>query len=227
MSTLDDKLDLKVIVGLGNPGARYDGTRHNIGFAVVDLLKQLSGINDIDELGERAKALASRAISGELERSSGWLSKDGYLEADCRIGDWSGTLIKPQSFMNRSGEPLSGFLRFRKLSVEQVAVVHDEIDIPVGALKLKVGGGEGGHNGLRSISERCGGRNYLRVRVGVGKPGPDSPLAKTEDGIAKWVLSRFDGDELGDVERVVVRSVLAIWEVAHYGLRSAQNRFQG
>jgi PTH1 family peptidyl-tRNA hydrolase len=222
-----DKLDLRVIVGLGNPGARYDGTRHNIGFAVVDILKQLSGLNDCEQLGERARALASRAIAGDVGGALGWLSRDGYLEGDCRIGDWSGTIIKPQSFMNRSGEPLSSFLRFRKLSVEQVAVVHDEIDIPLGALKLKVGGGEGGHNGLRSISERCGGRNYLRVRVGVGKPGPNNPLARVEDGIATWVLSRFDSDELGDVERVVVRSVLAIWELTHHGLTRAQSKFQG
>jgi PTH1 family peptidyl-tRNA hydrolase len=219
-------LDIKVIVGLGNPGSRYDGTRHNIGFAVVDILKQLSGVRELDIFGERAKSLALRAIAGDLGRCSGWLVRDGYLEGECRIGEWCGTLIKPQSYMNRSGDPLSGFLRFRKLSVEHVAVVHDEIDIPVGALKIKVGGGEGGHNGLRSISERCNGRNYLRLRVGVGKPGPNSPLAGSQDGIANWVLSRFDTDELGDVERVVVRSVLAVWELLHNGLRDAQNKFQ-
>jgi PTH1 family peptidyl-tRNA hydrolase len=129
------------------------------------------------------------------------------------------------TYMNRSGEPLSSFLQFRKISLAQVIVAHDEIDIPFGALRVKFDGGEGGHNGLRSISERCGGRGYARVRVGVGKPPTGSPQALKEDAIASWVLSRFTAEEHPYAEELVVSGVLAIYELATKGMRSAQNKF--
>jgi PTH1 family peptidyl-tRNA hydrolase len=103
--------------------------------------------------------------------------------------------------------------------------VHDEIDIPFGALRLKVDGGEGGHNGLRSISELCGGRGYARVRAGVGKPGPTSPLAGQPDGVATWVLGKFTSEERAVAEELVVKAGLAAVLLATKGLRVAQNRF--
>ncbi len=212
-----------VVVGLGNPGSQYDTTRHNIGFAVIDALRACSGLRDASELKIAAQSHARDALAGSLG-SNGWLSRNGFLEASCSIGDWSGHLIKPMTYMNRSGEPLRSFLQFRKISLAQVIVAHDEIDIPFGALRVKFDGGEGGHNGLRSISESCAGRGYARVRVGVGKPPAGSPQALKEDAIASWVLSRFSAEEHPYAEELVVSGVLAIYELATKGMRSAQNR---
>jgi PTH1 family peptidyl-tRNA hydrolase len=161
------KSNFGVVVGLGNPGSQYDSTRHNIGFAVVDTLRACSGISDSSRIVEEASRHASAALAGDIG-AVGWAERVGYREATCVIGDWAFTLIKPMTFMNRSGEPLQTYLSYRKVSISDVIAVHDEIDIPLGAVRVKIDGGEGGHNGLRSISERCGGRGYARVRVGVG-----------------------------------------------------------
>ncbi len=214
-------MDYSVVVGLGNPGFEYDATRHNVGFAVVDLLRAISGIDDIGEVASRSAAHARAAISGSLGQH-GWQGRQGFLEATCTIGGWSGHLIKPMTFMNRSGEPLQHFLHYRKVAINQVVVVHDEIDIPFAALRVKVDGGEGGHNGLRSISELCGGRAYSRVRVGVGKPPPGSPLLQRPDGIAQWVLGRFSAEEQPLAEELVVNGVRAVCALVTQGLRSAQ-----
>jgi PTH1 family peptidyl-tRNA hydrolase len=216
--------DFHTVVGLGNPGSRYDGTRHNIGFAVVDALRAASFSHDGRGVEVECRPLAGRAISGSLG-SSGWLERSGYLEAPLRVGDWSSTLIKPSTFMNRSGEPLASYLSFRKIPISQVIVVHDEIDIPFGTVRIKVDGGEGGHNGLRSISALCGGRNYVRVRVGVGKPPPGSPLSKAEDGIATWVLNRFFQEEQQFAEEMVAKACAAVVMIAREGLKAAQNKF--
>jgi PTH1 family peptidyl-tRNA hydrolase len=214
--------EYSVVVGLGNPGGAYDATRHNVGFAVVDALRAVSGTRDSGDLRAAVGARAQSAIAGSLGLQ-GWIERQGFLEASCSIGSWTGHLIKPMTFMNRSGEPLQQFLNYRKIPVSQVIVIHDEIDIPFGALRVKVDGGEGGHNGLRSISERCGGRGYARVRVGVGKPPPGSPLAQREDGVASWVLSRFSSEEQPYAEELVVHGVLAVHELVSKGIRAAQN----
>lgn len=212
------------VVGLGNPGSRYDMTRHNIGFAIVDALRLCSGHDDLGELEGAVRACAADALRGSLGES-GWQQRGGYLESACRFGELSVHLVKPMTFMNRSGEPLQQFLAFRKIPLGKVVVVHDEIDIPFGALKVKVDGGEGGHNGLRSISELCGGRGYARVRVGVGKPGPASPLAANPDGIATWVLGKFTREEGVIAEELVIKGALAVVLLASKGLRVVQNRF--
>lgn len=215
-------MDFSVVVGLGNPGSQYDSTRHNVGFAVVDLLRALSGLADPSDLGTAAVSHVRQAIAGSLSRQ-GWVERQGFLEASCSIGTWSAHLIKPMTYMNRSGEPLQQFLHYRKIGINQTIVVHDEIDIPFGALRVKVDGGEGGHNGLRSISESCGGRGYARVRVGVGKPPPGSPMALRDDGIAQWVLSRFSAEEQPYAEELVIHGVRAVYELAAKGLRAAQS----
>ncbi len=215
-------MNYSVVVGLGNPGSQYDATRHNVGFAVVDLLREVSGISDLSDVSSKAAADVRAAISGSLGHH-GWAERHGFLEATCTIGSWSAHLIKPITYMNRSGEPLQQFLHYRKIPITQVVVVHDEIDIPFGALRVKVDGGEGGHNGLRSISEMCGGRGYARVRVGVGKPPQGSPLLQRADGIAQWVLGRFTSEEQPYAEELVVNGVRAVCELAAKGLKSAQN----
>jgi PTH1 family peptidyl-tRNA hydrolase len=214
-----------IVVGLGNPGSKYDGTRHNIGFAVVDALRACSGIRERSELEGEALRYAAAAIAGSLGHT-GWSDRKAVFEASLTIaGAWSGLLIKPQTFMNRSGEPLREVLSFRKVAVDQVIVVHDDIDLPFGGLRIKVGGGDGGHNGLRSISTQCGGREFARIRVGVGRPAEGSALATDEDGIARWVLARFSAEERGVAEALVARSAASVACLAIDGLKTAQNRY--
>jgi PTH1 family peptidyl-tRNA hydrolase len=212
------------IVGLGNPGARYNSTRHNIGFAVVDALRAVSIAADGTGVEADCRSVARAAIAGNLD-SSGWLGRSGYSEGSLSIGNWSGHLIKPQTFMNRSGEPLAAFLSFRKIPLSEIVVVHDEIDLPFGAVRVKVDGGEGGHNGLRSISALCGGRNYVRVRVGVGKPPAGSPLLNHPDGIATWVLGRFSQEEQPFAEELVAKAASAVVALVLSGVKAAQNKF--
>ncbi len=214
----------QTIVGLGNPGARYDSTRHNIGFAVVDALRATSLAHDGAGVEAECRANARAALAGTLA-GAGWLERSGYSEAALHVSDWSGSVIKPQTFMNRSGEPLQAFLSFRKIPISQVIVVHDEIDLPFGVVRVKVDGGEGGHNGLRSISERCGGRGYARVRVGVGKPPVGSPLAQAPDGVATWVLGRFSQEEQPFAEELVGRACGAVVTLLLEGLKKAQNKY--
>jgi PTH1 family peptidyl-tRNA hydrolase len=213
-----------VVAGLGNPGARYDLTRHNVGFAVVDALRACSGVANSDELSKEVGRIAALAVEGRLA-SQGWIERTGYHESAFVIGDWSVKLVKPMTFMNRSGEPLQAVLAYSKIDISKVIVVHDEIDIPFGQVRIKVDGGEGGHNGLRSISNHCGGRGYARVRVGVGKPPADSPLLANPDGVATWVLSKFNLDERQTAEALVAKSVIAVAELGLNGVRTAQNRF--
>lgn len=214
-----------VVVGLGNPGSQYDGTRHNIGFSVVDALRACSGLRDRSELEQRAREQAYAALSGSLGQV-GWSNRRTFLEASLSIEErWSALLVKPQTFMNRSGEPLREVLSFKKIAISQVVVVHDEIDIPFGAVRIKVGGGDGGHNGLRSIAAHCGGRDFARVRVGVGRPSPGTPMAADEDGVARWVLGRFPSDQRSEAEELVGRAAAAVVSLALEGVKVAQNRY--
>ncbi len=140
-----------VVVGLGNPGDRYQRNRHNVGFMVADQLAS--------EMGGKFSAHRSRAqvLEGRLPPSGGLPGP--------RV-----VLAKPSVFMNESGGPVAGLLNFFRVPVERLIVVHDELDLPFGVLRLKQGGGEGGHNGLRSVSRSVESKNYLRVRLGIGRP---------------------------------------------------------
>jgi PTH1 family peptidyl-tRNA hydrolase len=140
-----------VVVGLGNPGDRYQRNRHNVGYQVADQLAA--------EIGGKFSTHRSRALVLE-----GRLPPSGGLPGPRLI------VAKPSVFMNESGGPVSGLLNFFRIPVEQLIVVHDELDLPFGVLRLKQGGGEGGHNGLRSISRSVESKNYLRVRLGIGRP---------------------------------------------------------
>ncbi|MDT4920036.1 MAG: peptidyl-tRNA hydrolase, family, partial [Pseudonocardiales bacterium] len=140
--------DRFLVVGLGNPGPRYAATRHNAGFLVVDLLA--------DRIGGRFKA--HKSSSGRADVLEG------------RLAGVPVVLAKPRSYMNESGGPVVSVARFFKIPLERIVVVHDELDLPFGALRLKLGGGDGGHNGLRSVSAALGAKDYLRVRFGIGRP---------------------------------------------------------
>jgi len=158
-----------VIAGLGNPGARYARNRHNIGFLAVDAI------------AERGRFGAFRA-------------RHQALAAEGLIGDERVILLKPETYMNESGRSVSQALRFLKLDLAALAVIHDELDLPPGKVRLKVGGGDAGHNGLRSITAHLG-SGYKRVRVGIGHPG-DKAL------VHNYVLSDFAKSEAGWVEAV-------------------------
>lgn len=212
-----------VIVGLGNPGEKYAGTRHNIGFTVVDVLSEIATTREV-ELTESAKAISAQVVAGQ-KVGAGFVPKSDCSLAKVVVDSCEILLVKPMTFMNRSGEPVADLLRFRKIGLDRLVVIHDEIDLPLGAVRIKKGGGEGGHNGLRSISQMCGGRDYIRIRVGVGKPDGDTPAFQGEDGIARWVLSRFSRDEESHVVKSVGVAALASIGVVRKGVSHSQNRY--
>ena len=186
----DDRL---LIVGLGNPGPRYAATRHNVGFAIVDVLALRTGA--------RFKAHKSRCEIAEI-----------------RLAGRPVVLAKPMSFMNESGGPVVGAARFFKVSVENIAVAHDELDLPFGTLRLKRGGGEGGHNGLRSTSTSLGSKEYARVRFGIGRPpGRQDP--------ADYVLREFTSGERKELAFLLDRAADAVEALVAGGLESAQNTY--
>ena len=185
--------DRFLVVGLGNPGPRYAATRHNAGFLVVELLA--------DRVGGRFKAHKGRA---------------DVLEG--RLAGVPVVLAQPRSFMNESGGPVVSVARFFKIPVERIVVVHDELDLPYGALRLKRGGGDGGHNGLRSTTASLGSREYLRVRFGIGRPpGRQDP--------ADYVLREFAGAERKDLAFHVDRAADAVEALLAGGLEAAQNTY--
>ena len=149
---------MKMFVGLGNPGAKYQHNRHNVGFMIIDKLANDYGFDS-------------------------WKSKSGAQIATGRIGMTKILAVKPQSFMNKSGLPVSELARFYKIESQDIYVFHDEIDLGEGRLRVKQGGGHGGHNGLRDIDRHMG-KGYWRVRIGVGRP-------MTKEDVHKWVLNDF------------------------------------
>ena len=194
--------DLWLIVGLGNPGPGYAGNRHNAGFMVVDELAR--------RVGGRFKAHRSRA-----EVVEGRLKTIGPGGEDARV-----VLAKPRSFMNVSGGPVTGLRDFYKVPIERIIVVHDELDIPYGAIRLKQGGGDNGHNGLRSITKSLGDKNYLRTRFGVGRPpGRMDPAA--------FVLRDFSTTERKELDLHVQRAADAVEALVGEGLERAQNAYHG
>lgn len=159
---------IRLIVGLGNPGAQYELTRHNVGFWFVDAIAA----------GRRESFRAEPKFQGELARVS-------IARADVR-------LLKPSTYMNRSGQSIAAVVRYFDLRPEQVLVAHDELDLPVGTLRLKQGGGHAGHNGLRDTIAQLGSRDFWRLRIGIAHPG-DRTL------VTGYVLgrpSREDGDRI-------------------------------
>jgi peptidyl-tRNA hydrolase, PTH1 family len=190
-----------LVVGLGNPGPTYAATRHNAGFLVVDLLAE--------RMGARFKAHRGRAdvVEGAL----------GALGSPARTPV---VLAKPKTFMNESGGPVASLRGFFKVQVDHIVLVHDDLDLPYGSLRVKQGGGDGGHNGLRSVTSALGGPQYLRVRLGIGRPpGQQDPAA--------FVLKPFSAAERRDLPFHVDRAADAVEEVVTGGLERAQNSFNG
>lgn len=184
-----------LVVGLGNPGPEYEGTRHNVGTRVAALL-------------------ATRAGAGRF-------SAHKRSNADIAQGRLAGrpvTVAVPRTYMNLSGGPVAGLVQYFSIPPTEVIVVHDELDLDFGVIRLKRGGGEGGHNGLRSISKALGTKDYLRVRFGIGRPpGRQDP--------ADYVLKRFSGVENKELDLGLDLAADAAEALLSEGLEAAQNRF--
>ena len=184
-----------MIVGLGNPGARYAGNRHNVGFQVADRL----------------------AASAELrfdERRDHALLARGTVES-VRVA-----LVKPQTYMNLSGTAVAPVARFYKVPVERILVVTDDLDLPVGALRLRLEGGSGGHRGVSSLIDHLASQDFLRVRIGIGRPPGSMPADA-------YVLQDFDADQRVVMEQTYVRALQAIHTTLHDGFQAAMNQFSG
>lgn len=184
-------LDL-LVVGLGNPGRAYARNRHNVGWLVVDELARRHG--------------------------GSWRGKFHGQLADVRIDGHKVVLLKPETFMNDSGRAVRAAVQFFKISPDAVLVVHDEGDLETGRLQARLGGGAGGHNGLRSIVEHLGTPDFLRLRVGVGRPGRGDRRP-----LADYVLSDFD--EHDDADGLVARAADAVETLDAEGLEAAQRTF--
>jgi PTH1 family peptidyl-tRNA hydrolase len=183
-----------LVVGLGNPGSSYAGNRHNVGAMVLDELAARAGVKLSPGKGKRARTLIG----------------EGRL-AGRRV-----VLARPTAYMNESGGPVRGLLDYHSIPPTDLVVLHDELDIPFASVRLKRGGGEGGHNGLRSITRSTGTKDYLRVRVGIGRPpGRQDP--------ADFVLKDFSATERKELELLVAEAADATEELLAQGLEAAQN----
>jgi peptidyl-tRNA hydrolase, PTH1 family len=182
-----------IVVGLGNPGPQYVGNRHNVGYLIAELLA--------DRVGGKFKTHKARADVVET-----------------RFDDDRVVLAKPRSYMNESGGPVAGLRDFFKVPVERLIVVHDELDLPYGAIRLKLGGGDNGHNGLKSLRKSLGSGEFHRVRLGIGRPpGRQDPAA--------WVLRDFSAAEQKDIDVHLERAADAVETLIADGLTAAQNTY--
>jgi peptidyl-tRNA hydrolase, PTH1 family len=184
-------LDL-LVAGLGNPGREYAHHRHNVGWMVVD------------ELARRLGASFRGKFSGQL--------------AETRINDRRVALLKPETYMNESGRSVGAAMRFFKVAPEAILVVHDEGDFDLGRIQARSGGGLAGHNGLRSVAQHLGTPDFLRLRIGVGRPERGDPRP-----LADYVLSDFEPHD--DAEAIVARAAGAVETVIRDGLEAAQSRY--
>jgi len=182
-----------VIVGLGNPGKKYEDTRHNVGFHVVDQLAETEGLR-FDE--NRNKALLARG----------------------HIAKRAAVLIKPQTFMNLSGEAVGSIVRFYKVPVDRVLVIYDDLDLEMAKLRLRPKGGSGGHQGMTSIIQHLGSQNFPRIRIGIGRPPGQMPASA-------YVLQKFAADEWAEMSQTYQQALEAIRVLLADGLEQAMNRF--
>jgi len=184
---------VRLIVGLGNPGDTYKMTRHNVGFMVAD---------------EVADAFS---ISYERKKFDALFGR-GRMEGEEVI------LAKPMAFMNRSGLPVYSIAKYFRISCEGMLVIHDDIDLAFGRIKIKEKGGHGGHNGVRSLMDAFGGGHFTRIRIGVGR-------SETDRNVADHVLSRFSADESKMLEQIIAKARDAVVTILCKGTKEGMNRF--
>ena len=180
---------MHLIVGLGNIGEQYQLTRHNVGFLVID---------------EITKSLQSSNINKSNFKAD--LLKSGY-----------NLYVKPTTYMNNSGQAVVAIKDYYKIDIEDIIVIHDDLDLPFGTVKFKVGGGHGGHNGLRSLDSHIG-KDYIRVRIGIGKPEDKSQ-------VANYVLSNFSKEELNKLEGIITHTIKAIEALKSEEIDEVKSKF--
>jgi len=188
--------NFKLVVGLGNPGAEYVGTRHNVGFEVLD------GV-----------AVEMGAALKEERKWQGWVGKTLSVQAGV-------TLLKPNTFMNLSGRSVGALARFYRWKPEEILVIYDDVDLEVGRLRFREGGGHAGHNGVRSVIEVLGSDKFARLKLGVR--GERSPRG---EGLAGHVLGKFAPDEKEELENMLASAVKAVQVACSEGFSVAANRF--
>ena len=184
---------MKLVAGLGNPGARYRGTRHNIGYEVVDRVIARHGLRT--------------DMWRQVAETAEWRRPDGRV-----------LLVKPTTFMNLSGEAVAALMAFYRIDLDQVLIVCDDVNLPVGRLRARPAGSEGGNNGLRSITASLGTTDYARLRIGAGRGDPRRDLAD-------HVLSRFSPDEVGSVQAAIDRAADAVEVWIDGGITRVMNAF--
>ena len=193
---------IRMIAGLGNPGEEYAQTRHNAGFKAIDELARQANVTYWKN--QAGAEVASIKVN----------------DAEAEGGKREVILVKPQSFMNTSGGPISKLCAQYKVSVEELLVIHDELDIPAGDVRIKVGGGHAGHNGLRSIIDKMGSRDFSRVRVGIGNPPGRMP-------VADFVLKQLRSREAEDFDETTVRAAEAAATALTRGVIFARDHVNG
>jgi len=192
---------MKLIVGLGNPGLTYARNRHNIGFMCVSHLARAQGIKLDKKQGH------ARTGTGEIAGNKA-------------------VLARPQTFMNASGEAVSRLVKKLNINLSDLIVIHDDLDLPPGKIRIRLGGSSGGHKGLDSIIARLGSRDFYRVRIGIGRPDiPEGSSANKEAGVIDYVLSDFTPEERGTITRVIPEVGQAIVCLITEGLEAAMNKF--
>ena len=194
---------IKLLAGLGNPGSKYAETRHNVGFQFADTL--------VSRLGNQA-----------------WERKKDLELSSLEIAGQKLFVVKPISYMNLSGKPLSAFMRFYKFSPEQLVVVHDDLDLPLANIRLRLGGGDAGHRGLSSIKQCLGTANYYRIKLGIDRP-PEAKEAKSQEQkdslISNWVLGKFSTAEKRLLDQSIDQAIKMLELLMSEGLVAAQNSF--
>ncbi len=183
-----------IVVFLGNPGTKYSLTRHNVGFMTAGVLEKTAGAR-IDRLKYRA------------------------LTCVCELGGEKVFLMKPQTYMNLSGDAVSQAMRFYKLPLDRIIVVSDDVSLPVGKVRIRRGGSAGGHNGLKDIIDKCGGDDFPRIKIGVGAP------PHQDYDMADWVLSAFSGKEAEAIEDAVKSAAEAVEMIISSGVDKAMNTY--
>ena len=186
---------MKIIAGLGNPGAEYTQTKHNVGFILVDALAQRLGV-------------------------SAWKKAFSSLVAEVRIGSEKVFLVKPQTYMNLSGQSVQAVASFYKIQPQEILVIHDELDLEPGRIKFKLGGGNGGHNGLKDIQARLGSPDFYRLRLGIGHPGD-------RNEVVNYVLKKPRREEKELIEDAIDKSIATLPDILAGKIEAAQRVLHG
>ncbi len=184
---------MKIIAGLGNPGAEYEKTKHNVGFMFLDAFARKHGV-------------------------SSWRTKQDMLVAELMLGGEKTLLVKPLTFMNESGRAIGPLLTWYKLSVEALIVIHDDMDLPVGTVRLRKKGSAGGHNGMKSLLYHLQDENFGRVRIGIGHP-------PAERDVVSYVLSPFSAEDRAKIDEAIQYLIPAVTCMATEGADRAMNRY--